>query len=224
MLILVGVDPSSEAADRSAAALERFTDFYLRACLMQRSEVLRATQYLLIQPDPRGDLGPQWLTLFETADASPHTAEALVRTLPNSSVVRWRQVWSPCSGYEGVIGMWGRPYLFLIGMDVPGGTRAADLAAFNDFYDSQHLPEVTDVLGYHQALRYERVEAVDTRGLPSPRFLALYDGDEEVIRRQVQGIPQGAIRMDGPRAWNERETRWRLIYRRHSGAVRPLPL
>jgi hypothetical protein len=44
--------------------------------------------------------------------------------------------------------------------------------------------------------------------------MAAYSGAEEIVRRLARGIPDGAIDLDGPPAWNGRDTRWRLIYRR----------
>ena len=66
-------------------------------------------------------------------------------------------------------------YTYWVGMDIPADTRAADVAAFNDFYSNVHKPEVlAGNPGFLRGRRYELAQD-DTRGARGPRFIAAYD-------------------------------------------------
>lgn len=220
-LVVVGEDRPELSDDELVACRDGYAQVRLPEVVSGNAGFRRGTSYQLIGPDPRGDLGPGWLTVYEldgpdaaasylrraeTGDAPPPAADG--------GRVRWHMVWRRRDGYQGAIGRWGRPYLYLIGMDVPPGTSAAELAAFDEFYDELHVPEVVAVLAYDRALRFEQVRSLAHPDPGCPRFMAIYDGDEKAIRRAAEGIPDGAIRLDGPPAWNNRSTRWRLLYRR----------
>lgn len=209
---------------------DSYSQVHLPGVVNSHDGVLRGTRYQLIGPDPRGDLGPGWLSVYELSGKEP--ADRFLGRGDGADPgqrlswhrdgcrVRWHVVWQRRPGYEGAIGRWGRPYLFLIGMDVPPGTDESELAAFDAFYDQTHLPAVVQVLGYERGLRFERVASLVHPEPGCPRFMAVYDGDEESIRRSAEGIPPDAIPMDGPEAWNNRETQWRLLYRRVASYAR----
>lgn len=223
-LVVVGEDPPELGQDALAALSDRYSQVHLPGMVSRNEGFRRGTRYQLIGPDPRGDLGPVWLTVYELSGeeaAAGYLDRAGAGGTPpgqpcddQGGRIRWHLVWRRCAGYDGALGRWGRPYLYLIGMDLPPGTSGAELAAFNEFYDARHVPEVTAALGYERGLRFERVRSLTHPGPGCPRFMAAYDGDEKAIRRSAEGIPDGAIRMDGPPAWNHRRTRWRLLYRR----------
>lgn len=235
-LVVVGEDvpPGLDSEDLIAFS-DRYSQLHMPAVVDAHDGFLRGTRYQLIGPDPRGDLGPGWLSIYELSgetaaagylgqvaagDAPPGLGRVAAGDAPRLSWqdhgcrVRWHVVWRRRPGYEGAIGRWGRPYLYLIGMDVPAGTDDDGLAAFDAFYDQTHLPAVVRVLGYERGLRFERLSGLTHPEPGCPQFMAVYDGDEQSIRRAVDGIPPDAIPMDGPPSWNNRRTQWRLLYRR----------
>jgi len=234
-LLVVGEDlPVSELdADDLAAFNDSYSQVHLPDVVNLHEGFLRGTRYQLVEPDPRGDLGPGWLTVYELSgeDAvAGYLGLAAAADRPryqpwnhHESRVRWHVAWRRRPGYRGAIGRLGRPYLYLIGMDVPPETDDGELAAFNAFYDQVHLPEVVRALGYERGLRFERLCSLAHPGPGCPRFMAVYDGDEQVIRRAAEGIPADAIPMDGPQAWNSRRTQWRLLYRRIASYARSAP-
>ena len=56
----------------STEELVRFNDFYshthMREVVEANQGFVRATRYELCEPDPRGDLGPRWLAVYEMQD------------------------------------------------------------------------------------------------------------------------------------------------------------
>jgi hypothetical protein len=226
-LLVIGEDlPSGLATEDLIAFRDNYCQVYLPGVVNCTDGVLRGTRYELIGPDPRGDLGPGWLSVYELGGeeaAAGYLGRAPADVLPPGPAgcrVRWHVVWQRRPGYAGAIGRWGRPYLYLIGMDVPTGSDDGELAAFNAFYDETHLPAVVRALGYERGLRFERAGCLAHPGPGCPRFMAVYDGDERSVRRAAEGIPPDAIPMDGPAAWNNRQTAWRLLYRRVSSYAR----
>jgi hypothetical protein len=64
------------------------------------------------------------------------------------------------------------PVVFLVGTIV---TDPADEAAFNEWYNKTHIPEVTSIPGVMDATRYEILEPEEGY----PKFLAIYNMDGE---------------------------------------------
>lgn len=174
----------------------------------QHAEALHS-RYELLEPDPRGDFGPRSLAVYEFPEPPREPEMAVAGT-------RWRVVWRRLDHYPGSIVGAGLPFLFIVGMDVPADTDPAGLRAFNSYYDDPHVPEVVSALRFRHGLRYELWRADAHRPGGCPRFLAAYLGDEEF--RAVWTSPGGPppISNDGPPAWMDRETKWRLHYRRTS--------
>ena len=66
-------------------------------------------------------------------------------------------------------------FTYWVGMDIPADTSAADVAAFNDFYNNVHRKEVLEANpGFLRGRRYELAQD-DTRRPRGPRFLVCYD-------------------------------------------------
>jgi hypothetical protein len=104
------------------------------------------------------------------------------------------------------------PYaIYLLGVNPPAGATDQDLDVFNDFYTNVHLPEVAERRHALRAVRYELLREVRPPYQGAPRFLAVYEVDEEAAsnRRHV-GPPYSA----GPEVWQGHTTPWRLWYRR----------
>ena len=101
--------------------------------------------------------------------------------------------------------------VYLLGVDPPPGISDDELVVFNDFYTHVHLPEVAGRRHALRAVRYELVDAVRPPAGGAPRFLAVYEVDEEsAAHRRHTGPPYAR----GPEVWQRHTTPWRLWYRR----------
>jgi hypothetical protein len=103
--------------------------------------------------------------------------------------------------------------IYLLGVDPPADATDEDLVAFNDFYTNVHLPEVAERRRALRAVRYELVDAVRPPYQGAPRFLAVYEVDEESAANRRHSGPKYA---SGPDVWQRHKTPWRLWYRRLS--------
>jgi len=101
--------------------------------------------------------------------------------------------------------------IYLLGVDPPADATEDDLVVFNDFYTNVHLPEVADRRRALRAVRYELVDAVRPPYQGAPRFLAVYEVDEESAANRRHSGPKYA---SGPEVWQRHTTPWRLWYRR----------
>jgi hypothetical protein len=97
-------------------------------------------------------------------------------------------------------------------MNVPASTSPSELEEFNAFYTNIHLPEIVAVLGFRSGTRYEIHRAFSHPPPGAPRFLAVYEADDDAIRALGKGARPTFS--PGPKAWEARETLWRLAYRR----------
>ena len=89
-----------------------------------------------------------------------------------------------------------------------------ELAVFNDFYTNVHLPEVAERRHALRAERYELVREVRAPYQGAPRFLAVYEVDEEsASHRRHTGPPYEK----GPEVWQRHKTPWRLWFHRLAG-------
>jgi hypothetical protein len=101
--------------------------------------------------------------------------------------------------------------IYLLGVNPPPEATPDDLATFNDFYTNVHLPEVADRRHARRAIRYELVEELKAPYKGAPRYLAVYEVDEEgASNRRHTGPPYTS----GPEVWQQHKTPWRLWYRR----------
>jgi hypothetical protein len=108
--------------------------------------------------------------------------------------------------------------IYLLGVNPPTDATDEDLLVFNDFYTNVHLPEVAERRNALRAVRYELVEAVKEPYQGAPRFLAVYEVDEESATNRRHSGPKYA---SGPDVWQRHTTPWRLWYRRLDPAARP---
>jgi hypothetical protein len=109
------------------------------------------------------------------------------------------------------------PYSYWVGMDIPADTDAAALADFNHFYTNTHVREVLGSNpGFVRGRRYELAQD-DARGPRGPRFLATYDIDSEAAAlgyiARNDGPAAGRPKYSqGPAAWQQHTTLWRLMW------------
>jgi hypothetical protein len=101
--------------------------------------------------------------------------------------------------------------IYLLGVNPPVDATDDELDVFNDFYTNVHLPEVAERRHALRAVRYELVQEAKPPYQGAPRFIAVYEVDEQgAANRQHQG-PAYAT---GPDVWQRHKTPWRLWYRR----------
>ncbi len=101
--------------------------------------------------------------------------------------------------------------IYLLGVDPPADATDEDLVVFNDFYTDVHLPEVAERRRAFRAVRYELEEVVKPPYPGAPRFLAVYEVDEESAANRRHSGPKYS---SGPDVWQRHTTPWRLWYRR----------
>jgi len=110
--------------------------------------------------------------------------------------------------------------IYLLGVDPPTDASDEDLEVFNDFYTNVHLPEVAERRHALRAVRYELVEAERPPFQGAPRYLAVYEVDEEGSANRRHSGPKYA---SGPDVWQRHTTPWRLWYRRLDPGAQPDP-
>lgn len=220
--------------DTSDAALAEFNDFYtnvhMREVVHANPGFFRATRYELHDPDPRGELGPRWLVIYEMN--SMQAAETYIarndgppegrpRYTPGPSAWQtyqpwWRMIWRRMVPEHGELGAGGAPYLYFVAMNVPPDTDAQGLHDFNEFYTHIHVPEVVDISRFRSGTRFELLRAFQHPDPGCPRFLAVYEADDASIERRKERAehPERFTLSSGPPAWEAHDTLWRLTYRR----------
>jgi hypothetical protein len=221
------------AADTSPQELAEFNSFYshthMHEVVVSHPGFIRATRYVLCDPDPRGDFGPRWLAVYEMD--SEEAAQGYIARNDGPTVDRphytpgppawqhtqpwWRLIWHRLVPEDGELGASGAPYLYCVGMNVPPGTDAVGLKEFNDFYTNTHVPEVVALSNFIRGTRYELCREFRHPAPGSPRFLAVYEGDEGALstraeRRANPGL--GGRLSSGPPSWEAHDTLWRLMY------------
>lgn len=110
-----------------------------------------------------------------------------------------------------------QPYMYWVGIDLDTDDPD-EIEAFNAFYSGTHVPEVVAANpGFTNGHRYELLTP-DSRGVPAPRFLAVYEMAHEGAARTYgarnDGPPEGRPRYTpGPPVWEKMALTWRIIWR-----------
>jgi len=231
VLYWVGMDLAAASAEETEAFRRHYADVHRREVVDRNPGFELSHQYELAQPDPRGSYGPRWLTIYELSDDKA-LAEYLERHerpgapamgwTPGPPAWRdkrstsWRMMWRLGDSVGAPSG--DPSFLRVIGMDPPPGGDDRELAEFNEFYSRSHLDEVMSSTPYSLGARYERVPEFSPRPDDAPRYCAAYEADAaqaaELDRIRSARATQPAQRSAGPPAWQQRQTRWRLSYRR----------
>jgi hypothetical protein len=157
--------------------------------------------YELLAVAGRGFRPPRYLTVGEPTGQPGEDA-----------VVGIREVWA--LRYRKLVETAPRtvtPHaIYLLGVNPPSDLDDDELATFNDFYSTVHLPEVATRRHALRAVRYELTEVHKAPYSGAPRFLASYEVDEAgAANRRHTGPPYSS----GPDVWQRHTTPWRLWYR-----------
>ena len=115
------------------------------------------------------------------------------------------------------------PFMYWVGMNTPSDTDPAAVAEFSQFYSTIHVPEVVaSNPGFVRGTRYELLQP-DPHGDYGPRWLAVYEMDDEAAARTYaarnDGPPEGRPRYTpGPAVWQQTQSVWRMIWRHVSSS------
>jgi len=230
------------AADTSPEELSKFNDFYsnthMREVVANNPGFTRATRYELCEPDPRGDLGPRWLAVYEmdSEDAAKGyiarndgPSDDRPKYMPGPAAWQtfqpwWRLLWGRFAPKQGELGAGGAPYLYFVAMNVPVDTDDKGLQEFNDFYTNIHVPEVVKMSDFVRGHRYQLCREFLHPAPGCPGFLAVYDADENSLKTRAEIRANPGSRghpSSGPPAWEAHDTLWRLLYRRIDSWAKP---
>jgi hypothetical protein len=81
------------------------------------------------------------------------------------------------------------PYMYLVGMTEAAAAGPTEVDAFNQFYNTIHVPEVLTGYGFESGARYERLREFMHPEPGSPRYLAMYGiKDEAEIAGRVPAL------------------------------------
>jgi hypothetical protein len=111
-----------------------------------------------------------------------------------------------------------QPYMYWVGMDLDA-EDPDEIKAWNEFYSHTHVPEVVAANpGFTNGHRYELV-GPDARGIPAPKYLAVYEMAHEGAARTYGARNDGPAEgrpnyTPGPPAWKKMDLKWRMIWRR----------
>jgi len=224
-------------ADTNAAALADFNHFYTnthaREVLASNPGFVGGARYELAQDDARGARGPRFLATYDIENEAgalgyiarndgppegrPKYSEGPQAWQQHTTL--WRLMWRRILKVPERSAAGAAPYIYLIGMNAPANASAAELAEFNAFYTSVHVPEVMAANGFERGLRYQCLRAFLHPAPGAPGFLAIYDIKDQAAARthmQRRASPQtGASALSpGPLVWQRHDTLWRLTYRR----------
>jgi hypothetical protein len=229
------VDPATS----DPATLDEFNRYYTEVhapdVVRNNPGIRRSYRYELDIRDPRGALGPKWLSVYEWENR--HGAQVFVvrGEAPGGS---WRPDYLPeppiWSGIGRGKAQWGRlmcnklsdsgpplpaPAAILMeGFDLPEGSEGA-LQAFFTSEDSLKIDERTS---YSRVSTY-LLEDLSTKQAPivkQPKYLRIYEADAETAETFAGAVRAPAVAV-GPDAWQARDIAWQIVYRRISEVIYP---
>ncbi|WP_067465772.1 DUF4286 family protein [Actinomadura macra] len=211
--------------DEPPGHLAEFNDFYSRTHLAEvmagNPGFVSAARYELSQPDARGVPAPRFLAVygvqsvdaamrFAARTAGPVEARLRYSTGPAAwqrAALEWRLIWRrmAMTGDADV----SPSRILLVGMNPAPDADEPETAEFDDFYTRIHLPELVAGFGYDRGIRLALWREFRHPVPGCPRYCAVYGSAGE------NHPPAGASPLsEGPRAWRDRDVRWRLKYRR----------
>ncbi len=176
------------------------------------SDADQEERYELLAVAARGFRPPRFVTVADLG-GSPDDDRDRVETGERPDTEGLRPTWS--LWYRRVAETRARvatPFaIYLLGVNPPADATDQELDQFNEFYTSVHLPEVAERRHALRAERYELVREVRAPHRGAPRYLAVYEVDQQgASHRRHTGPPYAK----GPEVWQRHTTPWRLWYRR----------
>ncbi|MEI8403268.1 MAG: hypothetical protein WCG12_20895, partial [Alcaligenaceae bacterium] len=131
---------------------------------------------------------------------------------------KWRLMWQHVLNNPEAAKVSDSPYMYLVGMNEAAGSGAAELAQFNEFYNTIHVPEVLAGYGFVTGARYKNMRTFLHPEPGAPNFLAMYGIKDEAaaksfMKDRLAAVPGVSPFSDGPPPWQNRDTKWRLTYR-----------
>jgi hypothetical protein len=228
-LYWVGMDTDPRTTPEELAEFNRFySTTHVRDVIAAHPGFVSASRYELLDPDERGGVhrGPRWLAVYEMTDEAAALQYLKDNERPwlhrkryspwpparKRAKTVWRMIWRQIS----VTGAIDQPSesAYMVGMNVPAETDAKGLADFNAFYTEKHVPEVMAYGGYARGTRVDLYREFAHPAPGCPRFCAVYEADAAATaERETRRIARGSL-SSGPPAWENRDTVWRLVYRR----------
>ena len=223
-------------ADTSAADVAAFNDFYSNVhkpeVLAGNPGFLRGRRYELAQDDTRGARGPRFIAAYDienkeaaqlyiTRNDGPASGRPVYSDGPaawQKRSTKWRLMWQHVLNNPAAAQVSASPYLYLVGMSAAAGSGEAELAQFNEFYNTIHVPEVLAGYGFVSGARYKNMRTFLHPEPGAPNFLAMYGIKDEAaaqsfMKDRLSADPGGNSFSDGPPPWQKRDTKWRLTYR-----------
>lgn len=223
-------------ADTSAADVAAFNDFYSNVhkpeVLAGNPGFLRGRRYELAQDDTRGPRGPRFIAAYdiESKEAAqlyisrndgPASGRPVYSDGPaawQQRDTKWRLMWQHVLNNPATAQVSASPYMYLVGMNEAAGSGEAELAQFNEFYNTIHVPEVLAGYGFVSGARYKNMRTFLHPEPGAPNFLAMYGIKDEAaatsfMKDRLSADPGGNSFSAGPPPWQNRDTKWRLTYR-----------
>jgi hypothetical protein len=223
-------------ADTSAADVAAFNDFYSNVhkpeVLAGNPGFLRGRRYELAQDDTRGPRGPRFIAAYdiESKEAAqlyisrndgPASGRPVYSDGPaawQQRDTKWRLLWQHVLNNPAAAQVSASPYMYLVGMNEAAGSGEAELAQFNEFYNTIHVPEVLAGYGFVSGARYKNMRTFLHPEPGAPNFLAMYGIKDEAaatsfMKDRLSADPGGNSFSAGPPPWQNRDTKWRLTYR-----------
>ncbi|PHY07124.1 MAG: hypothetical protein CK528_04765 [Alcaligenaceae bacterium] len=222
--------------DTSAADVAAFNDFYSNVhkpeVLAGNPGFLRGRRYELAQDDTRGARGPRFIAAYdieskETAQLyisrndGPASGRPVYSDGPaawQQRNTKWRLMWQHVLNNPAAAKVSASPYMYLVGMNEAAGSGEAELAQFNEFYNTIHVPEVLAGYDFVTGARYKNMRTFLHPEPGAPNFLAMYGIKDEAaaksfMKDRLAAVPGASPFSDGPPPWQNRDTKWRLTYR-----------
>lgn len=230
MTYVVGLN--AECEDR--LELAEFTYFYahvhLPEVLRENPGFLAGTQFELVVPDSRQDIGPRFLTSYDIADRE--SADKYLKRSASDTAQYGAYTAGPRLWQENCDPAWRLTYarlaeygtkpsslfgIFIVGIDAPAGASAHELEDFDDFYTRVHIAELIDNFGFSRAIRYRKHHEIRYPPPGCPEFLAVYEASNPGVmmagRRAFAESATAGKFTCGPAVWQAHTTPWRLWYR-----------
>lgn len=215
-------------------ALAEFNHFYsathVNEVIAAHPGFISASRYELLDPDPRGGehAGPRWLAVYEIKDqaavdqyikddARPWLHRRTYSPWPparKKAKTTWRLLWRQLAAHGSSEQKPEAESIFMVGMNPAPDADETALAEFNDYYTGTHVPEVMQYGGYNRGSRWEVYRAFAHPEPGCPRYVAIYEADAAATAERAERRTSRGKLTPGPPSWEQRDTVWRLVYKR----------